>query len=373
MAKWKRKRVLAALLVLCGLLSGCAGSVSSLVQEAGVSVPVYSRQDSMVYSQDYLSGDICIIPQKEQSEPEEEMTAGAALCVDDTDNRMLYSQNIYEKMYPASITKIVTALITLKYGNLKDTVTISYDASHITEYGAKLCGFQEGDQINLKDLLTCLLIYSGNDAGVGIAEHIAGSVDAFADMMNREMDFLGASGSHFVNPHGLHDKKHYTTAYDLYLVFHELLKYEEFVEILQQPEITVEYKNQQGEKQSSRFTATNQYLIGYSQAPEGVTVMGGKTGTTTEAGSCLILYSQDSEGKDYISVVLKADSSYSLYRQMNHLLEKTVASQAPEGSPAPEGSSTPEGSPAPKSPTPEGSPTPQSSPTPQATETPAST
>ena len=215
----------------------------------------------------------------------------------------------------------MTALVALKYGNLNDEVTISYNATHINEYGAKLCGFAEGDKITLKKLLYSFLICSGNDAGIAIAEHIAGSVDKFAAMMNKEVKALGCSGSNFVNPHGLHDDNHYTTPYDLYLVFHELLKYDVFMDIINHSSYKAEFNGADGNKKTLWFTSTDKYLLGSAKAPEGVTVIGGKTGTTSMAGSNLILYSKNSNGNSYISVVMHASDSFSLYSQMSHLLE----------------------------------------------------
>ncbi len=275
------------------------------------------------YSLDYLSQDVCVIPKKSQSAKNSDsvMTAGASLIVNDTTDEMLFSRNIYKKMYPASITKIVTALVALKYGNLDDMVTISHNAANIKEYGAVLCGFQEGDQIKLKRLLYSFLIYSGNDAGIAIAEHIAGSEAAFAEMMNQEMKDLGASGSHFANSHGLHDEQHYTTAYDLYLVFHELLEYDTFLDIIHRSSYKARYTGADGQSKSRTFQSTDRYLIGRASAPKGIKVMGGKTGTTSAAGSCLILYSKDKAGQDFISIVLHAEGAESLYLQMNKLLE----------------------------------------------------
>ena len=196
----------------------------SQAEEGADTVPQIQNSSTSHYSLEYLSKDVCVIPKKSQSAKNSDsvMTAGASLIVNDTTDEMLFSRNIYKKMYPASITKIVTALVTLKHANLDDMVTVSHNAANITEYGATLCGFKEGDRIKLKRLLYSLLIHSGNDAGIAIAEHVAGSEEAFADMMNQEMKDLGASGSHFTNAHGLHDEKHYTTAYDMYLVFREL-------------------------------------------------------------------------------------------------------------------------------------------------------
>lgn len=318
-------RITALVLGTALLLTGC-GSEQNALMNYRIAVPSSEKNTGnggTLYSQEYLSQDICVIPKSQKSEPDSVMTAGSALIVNDTEQEMLYSKKIYKKMYPASITKIVTALVALKYGNLEDTVTISYNASHITEYGAKLCGFAEGDQISLKRLLYSFLVYSGNDAGIAIAEHVAGSVDAFANLMNLEMQNLGAANSHFMNPHGLHDKNHYTTAYDLYLVFHELLQYETFMDIINQSSYTAKFKDKEGKNKKLSFISTNHYLLGTTVPPEGITVIGGKTGTTSDAGSCLILYSKDEQDNGYISVVLHAEGSGSLYLQMNNLLEYT--------------------------------------------------
>ena len=318
-------RIAALAVITAFVVTGC-GSQTDAFNNYNVQMPVSSNDSSTdgIYSQDYLSDGICVIPYGKQSKSDEVMTSLAAFMVNDTSDKMLFSKNIYKKMYPASITKIVTALVTLKYGNLNDSVTISYNASHITEYGAKLCGFAEGDKIKLKTLLYSFLICSGNDAGVAIAEHVGGSVEKFADLMNKEMKELGAVNSHFVNPHGLHDENHYTSAYDLYLVFHELLKYDTFLDIINRPYYTAKYKDASGQKKKLYFKSTDKYLTGAAKAPDGVKVIGGKTGTTMAAGSNLILYSQDKDKNDYISIVMHADHAYSLYTQMTHLLEMEI-------------------------------------------------
>ncbi|MEG2441092.1 MAG: D-alanyl-D-alanine carboxypeptidase, partial [Acetivibrio sp.] len=229
--------------------------------------------------------------------------------------------HVYKRLYPASITKIMTAYVAFKYADLHDTVTFSYDASHITEWGASLCGFAEGDQVNMQDLLTAFLVCSGNDAGIAIAEHISGSVDEFAKLMNKEAKALGATQSHFVNPHGLHDEKHYTTPYDIYLIFNALIKNENFINIIHTKDIEVTYSSKSGEIKSKTFTSTNRYLCGKEVPPEGVTVIGGKTGTTFKAGSCLVLYSKGSNEHDYISIVFKAENGDRLFYQMTELLK----------------------------------------------------
>lgn len=320
----RRRRGWCSLLLSCTLvLSGC-GTEDNPLLEYQIDSPAFRGATGGLAGTaqaEYLSEGICVIPKGQQTKKKASvMKAKASLIIDDTSEAMLYSNNIYKKLYPASITKIVTALVALKYGNLEDTVTVSYNASHITEYGAKLCGFEEGDTIVLKDLLYSFLICSGNDAGIAIAEHVAGDVDSFAELMNQEMKRLGAVHSHFVNPHGLHDKDHYTTAYDLYLVFHELVRDEQFLDIVSQPGFTAKYHNKKGKKKKLYFTSTDRYLLGTATAPEGVEVIGGKTGTTFDAGSCLILYSRGAGGDYYISVVLGAEGAWALYEQMNYLM-----------------------------------------------------
>lgn len=325
MYRQSRKCIALILSVILGsLLTGCGTEKSSFMDyrpELPASM-AESAENKSGYTLEYLSKDVCVIPKKEQSPKNSDnvMTAGGSLIVNDTTDTMLFSKNIYKKMYPASITKIVTALVALKYANMEDMVTISHEAANITEYGARLCGFKEGDQIQMSQLFSAFLVHSGNDAGIAIAEHIAGSVDAFADMMNREMQELGASGSHFVNPHGLHDKQHYTTVYDLYLVFHELLQYDTFLETIHMPSVKIKYTDAQGTQKKMNFQSTDRYLTGTATAPKGITVIGGKTGTTAAAGSCLILYTKDTSENDYISIVLQASDGNNLYVQMNKLL-----------------------------------------------------
>ena len=121
----------------------------------------------------------------------------------------------------------MTALLALENGNLEDTVTISKTAAAASfPSDAQVCGLREGEVWTLEDLLNALLLYSGNDAASAIAEHIAGTEESFVNMMNSRARELMANNTHFTNPHGLHDDEHYTTAYDLYLIFNECIKNE---------------------------------------------------------------------------------------------------------------------------------------------------
>lgn len=234
--------------------------------------------------------------------------------------RVLYGQNIYERIYPASITKIMTAIIALKNGNLSDMVTVSQSALNLEE-GSQLCGFRVGDQLTLEQLLYGLLIYSGNDAAAAIAEHVGGTQENFVQMMNDEIARLGMTNTHFTNPHGLQNTEHYTSVYDIYLMLNEAIKYPKFVEIIQMGAYTVSFRNTFGQQNSLYLESTDYYLIGEATEPKGVTVLGGKTGTTDEAGNCLALVSQNEYGKTFISIVTNAEDKPVLYEQMNQLLE----------------------------------------------------
>ena len=224
-------------------------------------------------------------------------------------------------MYPASLTKTMTALLALKYGHLEDTITASANV-YISESGAQLIGLKEGDKLTLDQALHALLMYSGNDASIAIAEYISGSVDEFCNLMNREALELGATNTHFVNPHGLTDDSHFTTAYDLYLIFNEAMKYDKFKEIIGMTEYTTTYSDRDGNPKELNIKNSNLFLTGDYQPPSNVSIIGGKTGTTNMAGSCLILLSNDQKGNPYISVILKASDRDSLYKEMSRLLEQ---------------------------------------------------
>ena len=314
------KKKLFCLLLSVTLLTGCRNQDDLALPFAnmdGLNLSASSTEEAP----DFFASDLAVIPDKLNHMSDPAITAEASLIVNNTDKKVIYANNVYERLYPASLTKLITTLVVLEKADLNDMVTISYNASHITESGAKLCGFKEGDTIKLEDLLYSFLIYSGNDAGVAIAEHVGGTIGEFAKMMNQAAKDAGAVHSNFVNPHGLHDDNHYTTAYDLYLIFHQLVTYDKFLSIINKSEYTVTYKDASGNPVTKNFLTTNRYLKGAENAPKGITVVGGKTGTTGKAGSCLILYSKDKNKKDYISLILKADSSDSLFSQMTDLLK----------------------------------------------------
>ena len=214
-----------------------------------------------------FSENLCV-PDGTEDDSSLNLTSGAAGSFDLASGEVDYAQNIFNKMYPASITKVMTAL-----------------------------------------------------AAMSLAVYVGGTVDNFVNMMNEEAASLGATGTHFANPHGLHDENHYTTAYDIYLMFQEALKYDAFQEIIGSSEYYSIFIRD-NDKYGIMWQSTNYYHIGEATPPQDVEVIGGKTGTTDEAGSCLCLLAKDKYGDSHVSIILNAGDKETLYAEMNKLLSK---------------------------------------------------
>ena len=245
---------------------------------------------------------------------------GAGLF-DISSGNVICSQNIHEHFNPASLTKIMTAIVALKNGSMDMVLTASSNVDDL-ESGAQAIGLESGDTMTLAQALNILLIYSANDVAILIAEGIGGSVDNFVNMMNEEAINIGATNSNFVNPHGLTAEDHYTTPYDLYLMMNTAMQYDMFNEIIHTTEYSTEYHDASGNSKAVSLKSTNLYLTGDKSVPSGVTIVGGKTGTTNAAGHCLILLSRDTKSNPFISVILKADNRDDLYSNMTSLLSQ---------------------------------------------------
>ncbi len=269
-----------------------------------------------------FASDLCVVDGDKAGGFQIDMSkAGSAALFSLSDQETIYAKNVYEQLAPASLTKIMTALVALKYGSPDDMLTATSNVK-ITESGAQTCGLKEGDQMTLTQALHILLINSANDAAVLIAEGVGGSVEGFCELMNKEAKAIGATNSNFQNPHGLTADSHYVTAYDMYLIFNEALKYDLINDIIAMPTYTTVYKDKSGDDKEISVNTTVQYLQGEENAPNSITVLGGKTGTTAAAGNCLVLLSKDSAGKSYISVILRAEGRDILYGTMSDLLSE---------------------------------------------------
>lgn len=226
----------------------------------------------------------------------------AAICMDGNTGAVLYGKNIEKQEYPASITKIMTVLLALENGNLDDTVTFSENAVYSIEYGSAHLGLTEGEELTLEQCLYGIMLASANEISNAVAEHIGGSVEKFADMMNQKAEELGCVNTHFVNPNGLHDDNHYTCAYDMALITQAAMKYDKFREIIHTQEYSYPETNLVKEKRY--FANHHGMLMDESRAYDGF--IGGKTGYTDEAWNTLVS-TAERDGMLLISVVLHAN------------------------------------------------------------------
>lgn len=240
--------------------------------------------------------------------PDPNIQAKAALLVDEKTGSVLYAKNEHDELYPASLTKIMTALLTLEAVDqgkltLDQEITASATALNGLAADGSSAGIQVGETMTVESFLKCMLVVSANEACDVLAEAVSGSVDAFVDAMNAKAKELGCENTHFVNPNGLHDSQHYTCAWDLYLITMAALKYSEFMTICDMGVAEIPATN----LSAARRLHTTNYLLSnwrangylYSDAH------GIKTGSTSEAGHCLV--SSATQGsRTLISVVLGA-------------------------------------------------------------------
>lgn len=318
-------RNLALSLIVIALLAVCGLIYVNHTKDYQEVVRVYesTTYNTSVYTGRSLTTGYCITDTDVDfdGEPDGYDFTGAAIF--DVDNsKVLYANNIFEQLYPASTTKILTALLAIENGNLTDVVTVPAEtAADAFAADESTCGLQEGDQLTLEDLLYGMLLESGNDNAATIAYYIAGSTSEFAEMMNKRASELYATNSHFVNSNGLHDESHYTTVYDLYLIFNECIKHQEFLDIINTESYTVNITNSDGSTRTDEWIPSNWYQSGLVDTPENMTIVGGKTGTTDEAGSCLILLVKDESDHSYITMIMGASSKSILYNDMTTLIE----------------------------------------------------
>jgi len=229
-----------------------------------------------------------------------------AILVDANHDEVLYEKNAYDKAYPASMTKVMTALLVLE---AMEEGTITPDTMvTVSDYAARkdfpdesTANLKSGEQMSVLHLLYCLMLPSANDAAKALAEHLGGSIDGFAEMMNQRSRELGCKNTHYLNPHGLHNENHYTCPYDVALTFMAAMEHELFLEIISTPSYTVPPTNLKGERYffNTNGLISNLYYSGHVYDK----CIGGKTGSTDEAGRCLVSAAEDGE-KLMVSVIM---------------------------------------------------------------------
>ncbi|MEG0090517.1 MAG: D-alanyl-D-alanine carboxypeptidase family protein [Oscillospiraceae bacterium] len=238
-----------------------------------------------------------------------------AVLMDAQTGQVLYDKNKDTRMYPASITKILTGALAIQNGNLSDVVTASYEAVHSLPRGTSHIALDTGEQITLEQALYGLAIESANDAANVIAENIGGTAEQFSFLMNDYARQLGAVESHFANPHGLPDSNHYTTAYDMGLITAAALKTPGFSEIFSTRRYDVPPTNIKPE--TRQFWNAN-YFINHRMECQGIVMS--KTGWTQESGNTLVT-AAEREGKTLIAVVMNSTRAIDVYNDTLALLD----------------------------------------------------
>lgn len=228
--------------------------------------------------------------------------AEAAIVMEANTGTILYSKNIHEKLYPASTTKILTCLIAAETSSLDETVTFSHEAVFSLEQGSSNMGMDVGQAISMEDCLYGILVGSANEVANAVAEHIGGSMEGFAEIMNKKAAELGCMDSHFVNANGLHDDNHYTSAYDLATIARAFFQNELLAKISGTPSHHFEPTATQPDDFILR---THHKLVTQEYTYEGI--IGGKTGYTDMARQTLVTCAEQN-GMKLICVVLKEES-----------------------------------------------------------------
>ena len=213
-----------------------------------------------------------------------EISSGATVLIDNKTNRVLYDKNANERMFPASTTKIMTAILVLENCDLDETITASYDALMSIPEGYVTAEIQGEEQFTVEQLLEMLLVHSANDAANVLAEYVGGSIESFISMMNTKVNELGLTNTHFTNPYGLQEDNHYTTAYDLAEIMQYCIQNDDFRRIAGSVSCSIPATNKSGVRS---YTSTNQLILPDSPNYYSYVTVG-KTGFTTEAGRCLV-------------------------------------------------------------------------------------
>ncbi len=244
-----------------------------------------------------------------------DISADSALVMDVASGAVLYSRESDTKRYPASITKVMTALLVLENCDLNEIVTFSSEAVNGIEAGSSSAGINVGAELTVEDTLYALMLVSANEAAAALAEHVSGSQEAFADLMNSRAKELGCTGTHFVNPHGLPDEDHYTTAHDMGLILKEALKHDDFRRISGALSYTLEESDTLTDtielwNHAKILFESSEYYYEYCE--------GAKTGFTQAAGNTLVSYAKKDD-VELLCIILKDYSAANSYYDSENL------------------------------------------------------
>lgn len=250
--------------------------------------------------------------------PDVDLSVPNALLVNLNTGTEVFSVGVDEKVYPASTTKIMTAIVVLENcSDLEETVTVSSKATAIikSKYDSYAkAGLETGDELSVRYLLELLMVKSACDAAIVLSEHVSGSEEDFAEAMNAKAEELGCTGTHFTNSTGKHSSEHYTTAYDMSVITQYALKNPTFVELFSMSKVLIPGS------ENSTYSTTN-FLLLKSNKYFYKYATGGKTGTTTEAGRCLVSTAKKDDA-EYLCLVFGGKSDNS--KNLNYAFEDTI-------------------------------------------------
>lgn len=318
-----KKRIIICILTVCLVFTPLTAFANDDVKEL-FAQGKFSYSDTL-YENDEISGGALLTfdykkDEQKKNKKAPEIGCKAAYVADPVTGKVFYEKNAHSKMYPASTTKILTALVVLENCGIDEKVKVSQTAIDLMPEGYSNAGLVAGEELSVYTMLQALLIPSANEAAYALAEHVSGSVSAFAELCNKRAKELGCENLHFVNPNGVHDDNHYCSAYDLYLIAKECQKYEAFNEIVKMKSFTVPSSNiykreDRTYDNTNELLASGQYYYPYCT--------GIKTGHTTPAGECLVA-SSSNDDLNLISVVLggsKKDGKNERFSDTKKLLE----------------------------------------------------
>ena len=246
-----------------------------------------------------------VTPETETNQTTPAVIAETAILMDAASGEVLFEKNADQKMYPASITKLMTILLALDHGKLTDEITFSHDAIYSIEPGSAHIAIQEGETLTLEQVLRAIILRSANEASNGVAEYVDGSIEAFAKHMTARAKELGCKNTNFLNANGLHNENHYTTAHDMALIAKELLKHEEYRSMMSETYYEIQPTNKQTEV---RYLHGQHQMLNENSLYYYKDAIGGKTGFTSEALNTLVTYAER-DGMELIAVVMKCNGA----------------------------------------------------------------
>ena len=246
-----------------------------------------------------------IIPETNRNQVTPSVTAETAILMDAESGEILYDKKADQKMFPASITKLMTILLALEHGELTDKLTFSHDAIYSIEPGSAHIAIQEGETLTLEQVLRAIILRSANEASNGVAEYVDGSIEAFTKHMTERAKELGCKNTNFLTANGLHDENHYTTAHDMALIAKELLTHEEYRSMMSETYYEIPPTEKQPE---TRYLHGQHQMLNPNAIYYYEDAIGGKTGFTSEALNTLVTYAER-DGLELIAVVMKCNGA----------------------------------------------------------------